>query len=161
MNLYFFWCLLDSVIVWCICDTCDQCLPFAMSIQQSQQDNQLELSQWYPQPSVAKLKTMIQLIVSIIPILYKFAVDQLTSSNFPIPYHTSALSKEHWVHELLNGHPDCIYNDLSVCQGTFYLLVKTVEALGLQSSCHISIEEQLLIFLYTMITRMGCTHVKE
>ena len=104
---------------------------------------------------------MIQLIVSIIPILYKFAVDQLASPNPPIPYHTSVLSGEHWVHELLNVHPDCIHNELSVCWGTFCLLVKTVEALGIQSSHHVSIEEQLSIFLYTVVTGMGCTHIGE
>ena len=131
-----------------------------MSTQQSQQDNQLELSQRCPQPSAAQLETMIQLIVSIIPISYKFAVDQLASPNPPIPYHTSALSREHWVHELLNGHPDRICNELSVCWGTFFLLVQTVEALGLQS-CHVSIEEQLSIFLYTVVTGMGCTHIGE
>ena len=127
----------------------------------SQQDNQLELSQRCPQPSAAQLETMIQLIVSIIPISYKFAVDQLASPNPPIPYHTSVLFGEHWVHELLNGHPDRICNELGVCRGTIFLLVQTVEALGLQSSCHVSIEEQLSIFLYTVVIGMGCTHIGE
>lgn len=32
----------------------------------------------------------------------------------PMPYHTSALTGEAWVLELLNGHPDCIQCKLGV-----------------------------------------------
>ena len=32
----------------------------------------------------------------------------------PEPYHTSILSGQMWVEELLEGHPDCIYCVLSV-----------------------------------------------
>lgn len=36
------------------------------------------------------------------------------ATNTPLPYHTSALSGIAWVHELLNGHPDRIKNELGV-----------------------------------------------
>ena len=35
------------------------------------------------------------------------------------PYHTSALSGEDWVLELINGHPGCICNELGVHKHIF------------------------------------------
>ncbi|KAH9953769.1 hypothetical protein BGW80DRAFT_1132489, partial [Lactifluus volemus] len=65
-----------------------------------------------------------------------------------IPYHTSSLSGEAWVQELLTGHPQRIRNELGVYRSTFIMLVRAIQALGLQPSRHVSIEEQLAIFLY-------------
>jgi hypothetical protein len=47
------------------------------------------------------------------------------------PYHTSSLSRAHWVHKLITGHPECIWNELGVYQSTFTLLVKALQMLGL------------------------------
>ncbi len=79
----------------------------------------------------------------------------------PVPYDTSSLSRAGWIHELLTGHPECIRNELGVYRSTFILLVKALQTLSLQSSCHVSIEEQLSIFLYTAVTGLSCTHVAE
>jgi hypothetical protein len=79
------------------------------------------------------------------------------------PYHTSALSGEAWVQELLAGHPKHIQNELGLHWSMFTLLIKaiTAPAVGLCSSHHVSIEEQLSIFLYTVVTELSCTHVGE
>jgi hypothetical protein len=77
------------------------------------------------------------------------------------PYHTSALFGADWVHELLTGHPERIRNELGIYQSTFTMLVKAMQSNGLQSSRHVSIEEQLAIFLYTTVIGLSCTHVGE
>ena len=78
-----------------------------------------------------------------------------------MPYHTSSLSGEDWVQELLTGHPQCIHYELGLDQGTFLILIKALQVAGLQSLCHVSIEEQLAIFLYTVVTGMSSIHVGE
>ena len=78
-----------------------------------------------------------------------------------MPYHTSSLSGEDWVQELLTGHPWCIQNELGLDRGTFLILIKALQVAGLQSLCHVSTEEQLVIFLYTVVTGMSSIHVGE
>ena len=88
-------------------------------------------------------------------------INDLAPLYLRTPYHTSALSGAEWVHELLNGHLQRIRNELGVSRGTFTLLVKSMQALDVNSSRHVSIEEQLAIFLYTVVTGLSCTHVEE
>jgi hypothetical protein len=78
-----------------------------------------------------------------------------------IPYHTSTLSGIDWVHELLSGHPERMRTELGVYRGTFIILVKALEKCEVWSSRHVSVEEQLSIFLYTAVTGLSCTHVGE
>src|SRR6267154_2838823 len=93
--------------------------------------------------------------------LYIVVMECLTARTPRIPYHTSALSEEDWVNELLSGHPQCIQVELGVYRGTFTVLVKAMEDLNIHSSCHVSIEEQVSIFLYIVVTGLTCTHVGE
>jgi hypothetical protein len=102
---------------------------------------------------------VIQLFVQL---AYQVAVDEAARLH-RTPYHTSSLSGENWVCELLNGHPQRIRNELGMYRSTFIVLVKALQApaIGLSSSRHVSIEEQLAIFLYTAVTGLSCTHVGE
>jgi len=77
------------------------------------------------------------------------------------PYHTSILSGEAWVQELLTGHPMWICNELGVYRQTFFTLVQTLQDFGIQSSRYVTIEEQVAIFLYTVVTGLSSTHVGE
>ncbi len=43
----------------------------------------------------------------------------------------------------------------------FILLIKSLQNLGMHSSCYVSIQEQLSIFLYTVVTGMSAAHVGE
>ena len=89
-------------------------------------------------------------------------IDEHISHHYlHMPYHTSSLSGEDWVQELLTRHPWCIQNELSLDWGTFLILIKALQVAGLQSSHHVSIEEQLVIFLYTTVTGMSSIHVGE
>jgi hypothetical protein len=90
------------------------------------------------------------------------AVRLILSQSKPcIPYHTSVLTGVAWVHELLNGHPQRIVTELSVKQHVFLALFDELQCEGLGDTKHITLEEQLAIFLYTCTTRLSIRHVGE
>jgi hypothetical protein len=127
--------------------------------QQSQQNNQLELQRHDGQLVLSpEVRVVLQALVRA---TYHVVMDYFSPLYLRTPYHTSALSGADWVHELLTGHPECIRNELGVYRSTFTMLVKAMQSNGLQSSRHVSIEEQLAIFLYTAVTGLSCTHVGE
>ena len=76
----------------------------------------------------------------------------------PEPYHTSILSGQMWVDELLEGHPDHIYCELGVRREIFLELVCTLRNFGVTGSKHVSLEEQLSIFLYMSMTGLTIRH---
>jgi hypothetical protein len=132
-----------------------------MAHQRDQEENQPELQPpikrvAYSPQNLAILRAAAMLTV----FLYYETVEYVTGRR-PTLYHTSALSRSDWVQELLTGHPERIRTELGVHRGTFILLIKSLQMLGLRSSHHASIEEQLSIFLYTMVTGLPCTHVGE
>ena len=77
------------------------------------------------------------------------------------PYHTSALTGEMWVLELLNGHPECICSELGVHKHVFQQIIKDLHQSGHQDSKIITLEEQLSIFLYTCVTGLSIRHVSK
>ena len=68
------------------------------------------------------------------------------------PYHTSVLTGEGWVIELLTGHPERICCELGLHCHAFIELVTVLRDLGHSNSKYVSLEEQLAIFLYTSVT---------
>ena len=79
-----------------------------------------------------------------------------------IPYHTSILTGEGWMLELLNGHPNRIWTCLGVGHDVFDKLVRVLIRDGISPSRHgMSVEEQLGIFLYTCVTGLSSQHVAE
>jgi hypothetical protein len=130
------------------------------------QDNQLEPQQHNEQVVLSPhTVAFLQISGVVISILYKFLNRRLAELALErrrrIPYHTSILSGENWVQELLTGHPERIRVELGVYRSTFAILFKAMEKCGVRSSRHVSIEEQLSIFLYTVVTGLPCTHVGE
>jgi hypothetical protein len=77
------------------------------------------------------------------------------------PYHTSALTSEAWVLELLTGHPERIHSELGVHKHVFNGLISLLITVGLTSSKHMLLNEQLAIFLYTCVTGLTLHHVSE
>jgi hypothetical protein len=77
------------------------------------------------------------------------------------PYHTSALSGEDWVLELINGHPGRIRNELGVHKHIFRALIAYLENIGHTHSRYVTLEEQLAIFLYKCVTGLSIRHVGE
>ena len=78
-----------------------------------------------------------------------------------IPYHTSALTRADWVHELLNGHPECICSKLGVHKHVFSGLITALQQARISLSKHVYLEEQLTIFLYTCAAGLLLHHVSE
>ena len=76
------------------------------------------------------------------------------SRKDPEPYHTSGLTRQAWVLELLTGHPQCICCELGMYWHVFVALIEQLRAFGHTDSQHVSLEEQLSIFLYTCVTSL-------
>ena len=78
-----------------------------------------------------------------------------------VAYHTSVLTGEMWVLELLNGHPEHIWNELGIHKHVFQNIIKDLRLFGHQYLKVIMLEEQLPICLYTCITGLSIQHVSE
>ena len=81
---------------------------------------------------------------------------------FKQPYHTSILSGQMWVRELLGGNPQRIKDQLGMAKNLFSQLVRQI---SLQTSAthtrHVGLDEQVAIFLYTMVTNLSNRKVAE
>jgi hypothetical protein len=65
------------------------------------------------------------------------------------PQHTSKLTGQEWVDELLDGHDGRFYNELGMHKHVFQKLLKVLQRMtGFDDTKHISAEEQLSIFLH-------------
>ena len=64
------------------------------------------------------------------------------------PWHTSMLTGQMWVLELLGGHTEHICTELGVHTHVFYALIDELCSLGYADSKFVTLEEQLAIFLY-------------
>jgi hypothetical protein len=77
------------------------------------------------------------------------------------PYHTSALTGDGWVQELINGHPKRIQCELGVHKHVFSALVESLRRDGFENTKNIRLEEQLAIFLYASVTGLSTCHLGE
>lgn len=77
------------------------------------------------------------------------------------PYHTSILTGEGWVMELLAGHPERIRCELGMHQHVFLELILELRRMGYTNSKYVSLEEQLAIFLYASVTGLTIRHLGE
>ncbi|KAF9226054.1 hypothetical protein BS17DRAFT_698738, partial [Gyrodon lividus] len=66
-----------------------------------------------------------------------------------------------YLQELLNGHPKRICTKLSVHRLVFYILVNELQSAEYMHSKHITIKEQLSIFLYACVTGLMIRHIRE
>jgi hypothetical protein len=79
----------------------------------------------------------------------------------PEPYHTSILTGQGWVLELLSGHRKRIRCELGVHRHVFLQLIDELRQMGYTDSRYVSLEEQLAIFLYMLVTGLTIRHVGE
>jgi hypothetical protein len=64
------------------------------------------------------------------------------------PRHTSILSGHGFINELINGHEGRFKDSLRMRPSTFHAICKDLRDVGLEDSLHVSVEEQLAIFLH-------------
>jgi hypothetical protein len=84
------------------------------------------------------------------------------SSTVRVPYHTSILTGEAWVYELMYGHPDRIRHNFGVDCDVFNALLHVLHRNRFVMSRNgVSVEEQLGIFLYTCVTGLSSRLVGE
>lgn len=77
------------------------------------------------------------------------------------PYHTSKLTGQDWVLELLLGHPKRIRCELGIHRHVFTALITGLQDMGHTNSKHVTLEEQLAIYLYCCVTGLALRHVGE
>ncbi len=71
----------------------------------------------------------LQVISVLTQVTYEFMIDCIAVCHNQIPYHTSVLSGEGWVQELITGHPQRMRTELGVHQSTFIVLSKLFKML--------------------------------
>lgn len=112
-------------------------------------------------------RRLIRQISRYITLLLTFIISAqavLLLPNQRLPYHTSILTGQGWVEELLDGHPERIRCELGMHKETFLLLINELHQLGYSRSKYVSLEEQeeqLAIFLYMCITGLSIQHTSE
>jgi hypothetical protein len=127
-------------------------------------DNNLDLIMDSDNPGLAhwyRRQRIIQYAALIVSIIVSATANILQSLYIREPYHTSALSGEAWVLELLCGHPNRIRTELGMSIEVFSNLVQELRDIGHQNSRNVSLEEQLAIFLYMCVTGLTIRHVGE
>ena len=102
-----------------------------------------------------------QYVILFLGLLINIATVINSIPTTPEPYHTSILSRAEWVMELLAGHLERIRCELGVHRHVFSALVDDLRSRGHTDSQSVSLEEQLAIFLYTMVTGLLIRHVGE
>src|SRR5882724_8246470 len=75
---------------------------------------------------------------------------------FKQPYHTSALTGQMWVTELLGGNPMHIKHELGMDKHVFLKFVRKLFSMTIANhSWHVNLTEKVAIFLYTMVTNLS------
>ncbi|KAI0264053.1 hypothetical protein BGY98DRAFT_885729, partial [Russula aff. rugulosa BPL654] len=65
------------------------------------------------------------------------------------PQHTSILSGQKWIDELISGHDGRFYNEMGIHKHVFWSLLSVLRReTDLHDTRHVSAEEQLAIFLH-------------
>jgi|ERR1700722_10655907 len=78
------------------------------------------------------------------------------------PMHTSILSGQQWMEELLDGHDGRFYNAFGMNKHVFLCLVQVLrQKAGLDNMKHVLLKEQVGIFLYTAVTGASNRKVQE
>lgn len=110
-----------------------------------------------PSPRQRRLAIAAALVVATSVLQYLQLLSQQT------PYHDSILTGEKWLTELLgtrNKHR--FYEQLGLNKDTFLELVRELENLDLiKHTRYMSTEEQVAIFLYSVVTNLSNRKVAE
>lgn len=115
-----------------------------------------------PSPTASEARRMAAAAAGFFVNTVVFAASVYAGSFYDkTPYHTSSLTGEMWVAELMSGHPERIKAELGMRLHVFLALVEALSAVGLRASRHISLEQHVAIFLYVCVTGLSIRHVGE
>jgi len=105
---------------------------------------------------------IINIVILLVNVIFP-TIEQIFYAMHHIrqPYHTSILSGEGWVQELLHGHPEHICTELGMHKPAFRQMVFELCHMGHSDTKYVSLEEQLAIFLYMCVTGLMIQHVGE
>lgn len=68
-----------------------------------------------------------------------------------MPMHTSVRSGHQYMLELINEHPDRLFNKIRMYRPCFDMLIQVLrQQTGLQNSRFLTLEEQVMIFIYVI-----------
>lgn len=107
------------------------------------------------------LQRIHQYAVLIVSIIVTATAHIFSSLYDREPYHTSILTGQGWVMELITGHPERIRCELGVHHHVFAQMISELREMGYCNSRYVSLEEQLAIFLYSYVTGLTVEHVGE
>ena len=69
-----------------------------------------------------------------------------------MPMHTSVRTGHQYMLELLNEHPNRLFNKIYMYQPCFEMLIQVLRhQIGLQNTRYLTLEEQVLIFIYIIL----------
>jgi hypothetical protein len=102
-------------------------------------------------------------ITGIIIIYTTIKCIEIYASQFDrTPLHTSQLTGDQWVQELLHGHEERFYNEMGMSDTVFtQLLELLVREAGLRNTRYITAREQLAIFLHYVRQGLGNQALQE
>ena len=106
-------------------------------------------------------KALLIIVVSMLHSAWLAVTLYASTWYWKQPYHTSALSGEAWVNELIFGHPERIRTCLSMRVHVFLALVSELHLHGLKNSRYVTLKEKIAIFLYVCVIGLSVEHVGE
>lgn len=91
-----------------------------------------------------------------------FSVQALAPHIIKTPMYDSARTGEHYIQELLSGHPERFYNEIGMSKHVFRKLKTELEIYaGFSDTKHLTMEEQLGLFLSFCRSGCGSRKVRE
>ena len=97
----------------------------------------------------------VKLLVALMCTVIAFTVAACLDASVPMPMHTSILTGQLWLDELLSGHPDRFRDQLGMAKQVFHRLSFELQAYsGLVSTKYVTSDEKLATFLH--FARTGC-----
>jgi hypothetical protein len=104
---------------------------------------------------------ILRFVAYFINVLIPAVIQIIQQRYVKQPYHTSVLTGQGWVDELVLGHPLRIRTELGVSLEVFQALISKLREMGHRASKHVKLEEQLAIFLYACVTGLPVRHLGE
>lgn len=107
------------------------------------------------------ITALVTMVMNLYMLLMLHMLQQIPPHPTRQPYHTSALTGADWVIKLMAENPRHIQTELGVSHLVFVELLAEMTAMGLGGSRHVTLQEQLAIFLYMSITGNTIWHTGE